>query len=600
MPFEITYLPLLQWVVAAFSVVTGLSAAKSFHIVTAGFYVLGPLTAFWMALVLSRKLAASFIGALAYSLISVSNLIIPDMRLDAGGALTLRRLHVLISYGAAPQVAALALLPIAIICFHRALTTRGARWKLLAGISSAIVVLTNAFGAAMLVIAILCRLMAFQPRPWWKALLAVGAIGTASYCWISPWLSPRMIRAIRDNSFTSGGDYRYTAETWLALTIIVAGYVLILSLMLRWRVPTHVRFFVLLGYLPTAFVVLWYAWHVAVIPQPSRYHLELDLALLLGIVFGGAALLDRFSRNFQKVVAVSLLAILAFQIVHSVPYARRMIRSVDPALLSEYKVAQWMDKNRPGQRAFITGSSSFWYNLFTDNPQLHGGHEQHAANRFIPIVAFTVYSGTNVGARDAEYSELWLKAFGAQAVSVSGPNSTEVYKPVNPDKFEGFLPLLWREGDDAIYEVPARSASLAHVMPAEAIPSRTPIHGLDIEPVEPYVAALDNPDYPLATFEWKNMNEAEIDAIIEPGQVIAVQITFDRGWEAYANGRRQAIRGDAIGQMVIEPDCVGPCRVSLRYTGGSESILTRALSVSAMLFALGFVWFSRRRSPPVR
>ena len=157
------------------------------------------------------------------------------------------------------------------------------------------------------------------------------------------------------------------------------------------------------------------------------------------------------------------------------------------------------------------------------------------------------------------------------------------------------MPLLWREGDDAIYEVPSRSPSLAHVIPAAAVVERTPIHGLDIEPVEPYVAALDDPRYPLAAFQWKGMSEAEIRATVDHGQVIAVQVTYDPGWEAYANGKRQPVRGDAIGLMVIEPDCHGPCEISLRYTGGTDRVVTRAMSLAAMLVALAFGCLGRRR-----
>src|ERR1035437_10927988 len=49
MPFENTYLPLLHWIVAAFSVLTGLPAARSFHIVTAGMYVCSAVAVVWVA-----------------------------------------------------------------------------------------------------------------------------------------------------------------------------------------------------------------------------------------------------------------------------------------------------------------------------------------------------------------------------------------------------------------------------------------------------------------------------------------------------------------------------------------------------------------------
>jgi hypothetical protein len=255
-----------------------------------------------------------------------------------------------------------------------------------------------------------------------------------------------------------------------------------------------------------------------------------------------------------------------------------------------------MDRNRHGERAFIAGSSSFLYNVFTDNPQFQGGHIQFAVNPFIPGVVFQIQSGRNASARSAEVSVLWLKAFGAHAIAVSGPGSTDFYRAfADPGKFDGVLPLLWREGDDAIYEVPSRSPSLAHVIPAAAVVERRPIHGLDTEPVEPYVAALDDSRYPLATFQWKGMSEAEIRASVDRGQAIAVQVTYDPGWEAYANGKPQPVRGDALGLMVIDPDCRGPCQISLRYTGGKERLAARAMSLAAMLAAAAFAWFGRHR-----
>ena len=50
-------------------------------VVTAGFYALGAVTVFWMALTLSRKLAASFVAAMAYSCVSVANLLVREIRL---------------------------------------------------------------------------------------------------------------------------------------------------------------------------------------------------------------------------------------------------------------------------------------------------------------------------------------------------------------------------------------------------------------------------------------------------------------------------------------------------------------------------------------
>ena len=602
LPFEVAYLPFTHWMVAAFTLLSGLfgwtlSAARSYHIVTAGIYVVSALSVYWMALDLSRRPMVSWMAALAYSCISVSALMVPIFAVDGLGALNLRRLQALVFYGESPHTTALALLPAAIVCFSRALTTREVKWKILAGVLAACVVLSNAFGIVVLPVALLCWLMAFPGRPWWKRPVTAAAIGIVSYGWISPWLSPAMIRAIRANSFTTSGDFRYRTASWVALAAIGAGFLLLWLAMRRRKVSSYLQFFALFGYVPTAIMMPWSFWNIAVLPQPHRYQLEMDLALLLAIVFAAAAVLDRLSRRVRTAVVAVAAAGLTLQMVHTVVYARDLIRSVEPGQLSEYRIARWLDQNRPGQRAFISGSDSFLYNAFTDNPQLTGGHDQHTVNTFIPIVSFTVYTGMNAGDRDAEYSIFWLKAFGAHLISVPSPESTTYFRPfVHPHKFDGVLPLLWRDRGDSIYEIPSRSSSLAHVIPSSAVVTRTPIHGLDIAPVEPYVAALEDPRYPLATFQWKGMSAADIRATVEPGQVIAVQVTYERGWEAWGNGKRRRVRGDGIGQMVIEPDCTGPCEISLRYTGGTERVVTRAISLAAMLVAVAFAWRGRRRA----
>ncbi|MCE5306968.1 MAG: hypothetical protein LLG20_04955 [Acidobacteriales bacterium] len=596
MPFEVAYLPFMHWIVAAFSLATGLSAARSFHMVTASLYVFSALAVFWMALELSRRKWASFIAALAYSCLSVSALLIPAVGLDAGGPWNLRRLQILVFYGESPHTIALALLPVAVVCFHRGLTTPSAKWKILAGMLAAFVVLSNAFGIVEAAGALICWVLAYPAKPWWKAPLTAAVIGVVSYCWISPWLSFSMIRAMRANAATSGGDFRYTASSWIALAILSAGYVLLWWILRKVEQRAHVRFFVLLAYFFTAIVLTSYIWQIAVIPQPHRYQLEMDMALLLAVVFAAAAILDRFPRGVRAAAVMVLLGGLAIQTVHAIGYARKLIRPVDHTRLSEYKIAKWLDEHRRGERTFVAGSTALLFNAFTNNPQLHGGHDQHTVNSFIPIVDFTIRSGMNAGSRDAEYAVFWLKAFGARTVVVSGPGSTEFYRTfLNPRKFDGVLPALWREGGDVIYDVPGRAASLAHVMPAAAVPAQTPVHGLDIAPVEAYVAALNDPAYPPATFEWEGMNQGRIRANLIRGQVVAVQVAYERGWEAWANGKRQPVRGDAIGQTVIEPECAGPCEITMRYTGGNEAVIQRIMSLAATLGAIAYAWAGRRR-----
>ncbi len=595
LPIENTYSPLVPAMSASVARLTGVSPARAFHLVGAAFFAAGPLTLFWMAWVFSRKLATSFVASLAYSCLSLSAILIPAIRVDTQGALNLRRLQVLAFYGEAPHTIALTLLPVAFLCFAFALTKPGMKWKILAGLSIAAVALTNAFGIVALAFGFMAWLVTLGSARLARGILLTAAIGALTYAWISPWMPPSVLLAIRANSPTVDGDFRYTTASWIALCACVAGYGVV-WLVLKWlRVDRFQRFFAMLAYAPVAILTCWYGWRVAVVVQPTRYHLQMDLFLLLALVFLAGSLVDRLPRNAQVALVGVVIAALGAQVFRSVRFARGQVRRIDPVQLVEYKIEKWMDENRHGQRAFISGSSSFLYNVFTDNPQLHGGHDPMQPNPFIRAVVYTIYSGANAGDRDAEFSTFWLKAFGANAVSVSFEKGREYYKPfTHPHKFEGVLKEIWRDGDDVIYEIPARSRSLAHVIPRSAVPTRTPIHGLDIEPVKAYVEALDDPRMPLAAFEWQGSSAARIEADVGAGQLLAVQVSYSAGWEATANGRPTAVTRDAIGQMVIE-GCAGPCEVSLKYTGGAERVWTRAASLGSMLVVALLVAVRRRR-----
>jgi hypothetical protein len=236
----------------------------------------------------------------------------------------------------------------------------------------------------------------------------------------------------------------------------------------------------------------------------------------------------------------------------------------------------------------VSGTPSFWLNAFTDQPQLSGGHDPTAPNWSQRVAVFIIYSGMNAGPRAGEVATMWMKAFGVQALTLSA----EFWKTfTDPNKFEGILPVLWREGSNTVYRVPQRSPSLAHVVPAGAIVSRVPLNGVDIGQVTQYVAALDDPSLPLAEMRWSDFNSARIETTLHQGQVLSVQVTYHPGWRTRINGIAQPVFRDGLGLLVVKPDCRGPCQIDLTYDGGAELIATRLASV---LVAVGvMLWLGR-------
>jgi hypothetical protein len=293
-----------------------------------------------------------------------------------------------------------------------------------------------------------------------------------------------------------------------------------------------------------------------------------------------------------------LALLFAVQTRHAIHYAHSQIRSTDVTQTAMYRMARWMDANLHGSRVFVGGAYSFYLNDFTDTPQVHGAQDPMLPNFTLRHAVFTIYSGMNTGARDAQFSLLWLKALGARAVSVPGPQSPEAYKPfANPRKFEGVLPVLWREGDDTVYGVPARYDSLAHIMAPGELVHDPPVSGIDTAQLERYVAALDSPAYPEAKWRWTSRGSAVIAANIAPGQVVSTQVTYHPGWRAAAGGVAQPVARDGLGLLVVKPACQGVCQITLSFDGGPEWRVTCAVSLAVTLLVLCLAALEFRRPP---
>ena len=579
-PIENTYCPLLQVIDALVAKALGCSTALAYHAVTAFFYCLGPVCLFLFAWKASKLLHPAFLTGLLYSLWSPS-LLLPLVRADIGSWHHARRLQTLVHYGEGNHNTGLSLLPLALLCAWLAMTRRRFGWCLAAGILLAAQVLTNAFAAVDLAAGV-AILACLQPRgARLRSLALLAAVGAAAYLWISPILTPDLIHTIRTNSMMVEGNYRYTPPVIAAGLLVLALAAAIWYLTGRWN-DWFLRFAVLFTWIFGAVVMNHFA-GVALLPQPWRYHLEMEMGLCLVIVYGARRLLSPAHPRVRIGAAALLLAFLIWQALWYWEYARSLIQSIDITQTIQYKTARWIDANLKGLRTMVSGDSGSWFNVFTDNPQLDSGPDPFSPNWMAEIAAYTIYTGQNAGSRDAEYSVLWLKAFGCHAITVPGPNSREGFHPVlNPRKFQGVLPLLWHDEDDSIYAVRQRSQSLAHVIPAGAVVARPPLNGLDVEQVARFVAAMENPALPLADFSWQTNSRARIVAEVHPSQVVAVQVTYDPGWAATANGRPAPVTRDGIGFLTLHPQCDGRCEIQLTFEGGAQRRICLGLSLLVM------------------
>lgn len=586
MPYHTVYCPLFPNLVAVAALALRTSPALMFHALAAVFYCMGPVTLFWMAWWFSRSLGWSFLAGLLYSSVSPAAILFPIIRSDVRGWYNLTRLYNVLIYGETPHVVALTMIPVAIIALDAALTRKRLLYYPLAAIALASIALTSVTGSTGLVMALLAYLAMKPTAKLLPNLLRTGCIALFAYGLAMPWYPLSTIRLIVANSEWSLGDhFPFTGWHVLYAGLLAGSVVLVNVLLARLKASDSLRFATLFLLVSSAVTVpAFLGMKLAVLPQPLRFRLELEMAVCLA----AALALVHVPGSLWRVAIVSVLVILCIgELVHNRTRTNELAQEADWKNRIEYREAAWFQSNMRGRRVFAPGSVSLWMNVFNDVPQMTGCCDQSIRNFEQRIALFTVYTGLNAGAQDGEISALWLQAYGAHAIGVSGPGSSEYFHSyLNPNKFEGVLPVLWRDGGDVVYGVPQRSDSLAHVIGASQVISRKPIHGLDVDPLRPYVEALNDPTLPLAALQWTGGGAGRITADVPPGDLISVQVSYDKGWHARVNGVEQRIGEDALGMMVIYPQCTGSCSIDLRYEDDAEMRFAKIVQIVSIVACL--------------
>lgn len=586
-PIENAYPPLLHHLTAFFSLATGASAVRSVHVVTAFFYCVAPVTMFWFVLRLTRSQWQAFAAGWIYSLVSLSLFIVPWVRYN----LTVWspvRLYSLLTRDEAANIAGIALLLAALAAIHAALDAPAGGRTVFAVLASAAVALTNWLAAVAMVCGCLALLVARKREEHGKSGLGrVVLIGALAYAVAAPWIPPSDVATVQRNGQVLGGFPMRGAQYaclagWIALAFAIG-----LLLKKKTRAPEGVRFAIVFLFLMGAPPVIYAYLRIYPLPQPNRYVLEMDAAFAIaaGMVLGSRRLCSRYM--WSRVMAGAALACLAVVLA---PRWRREIRAwlprVDITKTVEYEQADYMNTHYPGQRVFVDGSTRFWFSAFANNPELGGSVDQARSN---PAIASLFFAIPHLTGHVPDVVAL-LKACGVRAIAVGGAHTRDSYRDFQaPGEFAGILPEVWRDRDDAIYEIPG-SGSLAHVVRADTIVRTAP---LDYPALERYAAAVDaDPDTRLV---WNGPNDATVDVHLITPQVVSVQISYDPGWRATANGAVIRTQKDALGFLLLEPECSGSCKVELTYDGGTQRRVMDSLCICGISVCAWLVYRRRRK-----
>ena len=333
----------------------------------------------------------------------------------------------------------------------------------------ALTVLPSVFGATSLFLSAACML-AVLPRERLGANVRLAAVlAGMAYLIVCPFLPPSEILAIRANQQRFVED-RWSAGSFAALGFVAGGCYVLWRAMERWGRRAICDF----GFCSRLRRRACRWWtrtsHLHFLPQPNRYSAEMEIGLALMVAPIAAFASRKIPRSIRLALTVYVLCVAAEEIALLRQFSREAARPVEVRGSIEYRIAQWVDANLRGQRVMASGSIAQWFNVYSDTPQLSGGSFSTSPN-WTQQEAMTSVLTANTPEQLSK-AVLWLKAFGTHAATAAGPHSPEFWKGQSSTRFDGLLPVLWRQEDTTIYGVPQRTGGLAHVIPEAAIARR--------------------------------------------------------------------------------------------------------------------------------
>ena len=552
--YDYIYPPALRYGTAVLSRV--FLPVQAYHIYTGLLYCVGIAGVYFMVRVMSRSRGAAWLAAAGVALVSPGLLFVRGMLRDSPH-LTPWRLWVLVRYGEGPHISSLALLPIALGFAFLGLQRRRGAALAAAGLFSALVTLTNFYGATSLAI--------FYPILVWsvwvtsrdrRVWLRAAAIAALAYGLSAFWLTPSYLHiTVEDLRWVAQPGNRWSG----ALAVLAVAIFLPASMRLASGKPQRAwAVFISGGLLFMGLNVLgYYYFKFRVIGEPARLSPELDLAAILAAV----ELLRRL-WNWPSKIPVRLRAARALAVA-AVLYAAWIARHyaghawdaalypVEPAYKErvEYRMSDWIASHLPLARTEVTGSVRFWWGTWHDLAQPDGGSQQGLLNQSLPFAQWEIVAGSN-----PETAVRWLTVLGADAVVVPDKQSQEPYHDFQvPHKFAGALPVLYDDHQgNVIYEVPRRYRSLARVVDTARLKTLPPLPPTTVEALRAYTALLEEgPDAPTTT-AWDGTDTMRVHARVQQGQSVLVQVTYDPAWRAYSGGHALTVRKGPVEFSVIE------------------------------------------------
>jgi hypothetical protein len=574
--FDYLYPPAMRYGSAFLVRYAGFSPARAYHFYSALVYCLSVAGIYILVRVAGGARIWAVLAALGSLALSPSLLIFKPIRDDSALHMP-QRLNVIVKWGEVPHMSALAILLFALAAAWLALPGRRPCLLATAALLNALCVSNNFYGATALAV--------FFPLMVWTLWLAYGgagiwrraaAIAVLSYALAAFWLTPSYLALTAANLklVAAPGNTRSRVLALAAIVLFAA-----ISFRLGHRKPERAWPLFLGGALGlfglSAVGAYYFNFHA--LGDPVRFVPEFDILLII-------AALECLRRK-SPALRIPAIALIVALLLLALPYLRKpwgvYVRDPNPGARIEYRLSEWLVRHLPGARVYTASSLGFWQNVWHDVAQVGGISDQGMQNQTIALANWQIRQDDK-----AQRDIYWLQSLGADAIVVHGKRSREIYHAIAAErKFHGLLEVLYDSGeDDIVYRVPRRFLGLARVVERQRMEALPKIEWINENESQllAYAQALEQgPDSP-ASSEWMTPREMRIRARVREGESVAVQVTYDTAWHAYAGTRKLPVSKDVMGFMRIDPP-PGEHEISLRFETPLENRIGRVISLLALL-----------------
>jgi hypothetical protein len=599
LPTQFTYLPGLPYLaVALVRLWNGITPVYAHRLITGTAACLVPVTTFLFVFHFTRRRWWALTVAVAYTLFCPTYGLIHAIFTDKGLFYLPWRLQVLVKYGEGPHTAGLMLMPLALMAAWKAATEPKFMRIFVAALLLAAIALSNwlaAFATAIACALLLLTGAGVRKERGFRAwpVMASAGLGYLLACF---WLTPIFVRTTLFNWPVDSFNYKLAEQQWISLACLAGAAVILRLLFLKMPGEIYLCFATLCALVFGWIVIGHYWFKVSTIPESRRYAVEFVLFLLLALAEWFRLGLGSCNRVVNACVVLPALIMLyqgKDQVRNYLSDTQTKWKTIPQEQTIEYKVAEWLSRQRPEGRVFATGGLRFRMNAWFHLPQTGGTFESGLRSRM--PVEFATDIRTGVGSppeQQGRNAVLQLRAQSVEYVVVHGPGSSEHWKDVkNYRKFEGLLPRVFADGDDEIFRVPFHS--YAHLVRADELPSAPPVRD-KATLLERYVAAMDDAARPRLATRWQGANDIEIAGTIPAQMLVALRVTYDAGWRAFQDGRRLEIECDKMGFMVVHATPAANAGIRLHYGGTVEQRAMAGVCSMAWIASLVTLWRGRR------